>query len=396
MKFTGGLPTISFRDLAIQRRENDLVGASFGRSFYVLDDYSFLREVSNEKLNQEGALFATRDAWWYIPRPVVGFSEKGNMGANYYTAKNPDFGATFTYYLKEDLKTDQQVRKEAEKESLKAGKKVGFPGWETMTAEAGQQAPMIWLTVRDGQGNVVRRLNGATTKGMHRLAWDLRLPATNSIALRNIPADVNSGSGVMVAPGTYTVTLSKQVDGKVEQLDDPVSFEVVPLRKGVLTGKSPQQVAEFWNSINEFNKKATALRSEMRNGMNRLRAMKVALGRSQSMPGNLDEQLFELAQALRKHNERLNGDPVKQQVGEKQRPGIGNRIGAATNGTFYSTYGPTPTHERSMEIADKEFNDILQQVTKILGSDIPALERALQAAGAPWVEGQSTPIGTEQ
>jgi photosystem II stability/assembly factor-like uncharacterized protein len=42
-EMNGGIPTISFRDLAIQRRENDLVAASFGRSFYILDDYSALR-----------------------------------------------------------------------------------------------------------------------------------------------------------------------------------------------------------------------------------------------------------------------------------------------------------------------------------------------------------------
>ena len=58
IKFTGGLPTISFRDLAIQRRENDLVCASFGRSFYVLDDYSLLREISEEKLETEALLFS--------------------------------------------------------------------------------------------------------------------------------------------------------------------------------------------------------------------------------------------------------------------------------------------------------------------------------------------------
>ena len=45
IKIKGGVPTISFRDLAIQKRENDLVGASFGRGFYVFDDYSFLREL---------------------------------------------------------------------------------------------------------------------------------------------------------------------------------------------------------------------------------------------------------------------------------------------------------------------------------------------------------------
>ena len=57
-KIKGGSPTISFRDLAIQRRENDLVCATFGRSFYILDDYSFLRDVEPSSLkNKEGEIY---------------------------------------------------------------------------------------------------------------------------------------------------------------------------------------------------------------------------------------------------------------------------------------------------------------------------------------------------
>jgi len=83
IKIKGNIPTISFRDLAIQRRENDLVGASFGRSFYVFDDYSFLRELNKEDLKKkEASLFTSRKAWWYFERPTVGFWEKGSQGAS--------------------------------------------------------------------------------------------------------------------------------------------------------------------------------------------------------------------------------------------------------------------------------------------------------------------------
>ena len=58
VKLVGGVPTISFRDLAIQKREDDLVGASFGRGFFVLDDYSSLRNVSEEQLAEEAAAFS--------------------------------------------------------------------------------------------------------------------------------------------------------------------------------------------------------------------------------------------------------------------------------------------------------------------------------------------------
>ena len=92
-KFKSGVPTISFRDLAIQKRENDLVGASFGRGFYILDDYSPLREINSQQLRKEAEIFTPRKAWWYIERPVLGFGEKGSQGASHYNAPNPPFGA---------------------------------------------------------------------------------------------------------------------------------------------------------------------------------------------------------------------------------------------------------------------------------------------------------------
>ena len=85
-----GTPTISFRDLTIQKRENDLVAASFGRGFYVLDDYSALRDFTEENLAKKAKLFSPRPAKWFVPRSKV-----GNTGADYYFAKNPEFGAVF-------------------------------------------------------------------------------------------------------------------------------------------------------------------------------------------------------------------------------------------------------------------------------------------------------------
>ena len=79
-----GTPTISFRDIVIQERENDLVGASFGRGFFVLDDYSALREMTEENLSKKGKLFKPRDAKLFKPRNSL-----GNTGGQFYIAKNP-------------------------------------------------------------------------------------------------------------------------------------------------------------------------------------------------------------------------------------------------------------------------------------------------------------------
>ena len=80
IKLSGGVPNIPFRDLVIQKRENDLVSATFGRGFYILDDYAPLREITEQVLEQEAELFPVRDAWWYRPRATLGFGQKAAQG----------------------------------------------------------------------------------------------------------------------------------------------------------------------------------------------------------------------------------------------------------------------------------------------------------------------------
>ncbi|MFT7071187.1 MAG: photosystem II stability/assembly factor-like uncharacterized protein, partial [Patiriisocius sp.] len=133
-KLQGGVPTISFRDITIQRREDDLVGASFGRGFYILDDLAPLRELSQSTLNKKAHLFAVRDAWMYIQRPHLSFDAgKGSQGDSHFVAPNPDFGATFTYYLKEAPKTNLEKRKDAEKKYT--AEDVPFAGYDALEKE---------------------------------------------------------------------------------------------------------------------------------------------------------------------------------------------------------------------------------------------------------------------
>ena len=88
----GGLPTISFRDLKIHQRENDLICGSFGRSIYIYDDISVFRDISKDQLEGEAHLFPVRDALWYIPRSSIGFNgTSGSQGTGclLYTSPSP-------------------------------------------------------------------------------------------------------------------------------------------------------------------------------------------------------------------------------------------------------------------------------------------------------------------
>ncbi len=388
VKIQGDVPTISFRDLAIQKRENDLVGASFGRGFYIFDDYSLLREVSEAQLQQEATLFTPRDVWWYIERPVLDFDEgKASQGAAYYIAPNPPFGANFTYYLKDGYKTLEEQRKEDEKKKREQDVAVKFPGWDQVEMERRQPEPMVWLTIKDSEGNTVRRIEGNVSKGFHQINWDLRYPDTQAINMDNLPDDESrEPKGFLVAPGNYTAELFKKTDGKVTQLSEPVTFTVKQLHKGALPGAPKQEVVAFWQDLAEVQREYSAVNLEMLNANKQLQALAVALKRTPEAPGELDEQLNQIRQKLYDLDEQMNGNRSKSAVGEKTRPTIGERINIAIYGTGYSTYGPTPTHEKSLDIAQKQLSEINKQLQDITGMDLPGLEKSLLAAGAPVVK----------
>lgn len=383
-KLKGGVPTISFRDLAIQRRENDLVGASFGRGFYVFDDYSVLREVTEETMQQEAALFSIRKAWWYIPRSHLGFgSTKGDQGADHFVAPNPPFGAVFTYYLKNDLKSKKEVRTEQEKEGA-----IAFPGWEALEGERMEDKPKVWVLIKDSQGNVVRRVDAAIKKGFHRVAWDLRYPAPNAIAMKEPPAPMWGGppKGMMAAPGKYSATLFQQVDGEVKELSPPQEFEVIPLREGALQGAPTEEVVAFWRSYEDAVRSHSVMQMSLKNALTRVSRMKKVMSQSRASSGEFDNRLHNIRIALLEIDQSLNGNKSKTQPGEKTNPTIGSRLFSLSIGIGNSTYGPTTNHKRGLEIINEQMSAVQSDLEKNIGL-LSKLAKDLVTAGGPWMEG---------
>jgi hypothetical protein len=90
-------------------------------------------------------------------------------------------------------------------------------------------------------------------------------------------------------------------------------------------------------------------------------------------------------------DEELNGNRSKREIGEKTRPTIARWHNVASSGTFNSTYGPTPLHRHSLEIAGAKFVELRKDLENIVDQELPRVEKALRDAGAPWIEGQSIP-----
>jgi len=394
VELSGGVPTISFRDLAIQRRENDLVGASFGRSFYVLDDYTPLREISEEVLAVEAVLFPVRTAPWYIQRRPLGQSGQASQGGAYYIADNPPFGAVFTYHLAQGFESLEDQRREAEKKLEKEWKDTPYAGYDAVERERRQPEAAMLLTVRDSGGEVVRIIEGPTKAGFHRVAWDLSYPTTSAIervvtARRGRPD--RGDSGFMAPPGAYSVTLSKRADGQVTDLAGPVDFEVVRVFKGVLEGSSPTDTALFMGEVAELQRAVSAADEVIELTFESIDDLEKALARSKTEPGGLDSELEALKQRLYEFDEALSGNRSRRSMGEPSVPTVAWRLRVASFTDGQSDYGPTATHRRALEIAAEEFGYIDSGLRQLVDVDLPALETRMEAAGVPWTPGRPLP-----
>lgn len=387
VKMTGDAPTISFRDVTIQRREDDLVAASFGRGFFIVDDISPLRSLTEASLQQEAMLFPGRDALWYIPKPELAFSEGGSRGHNYFRAPNPPFGANFTYYLADDIRSLEQMRQEREKPLIERGADTPIPGFDDMTAELLENGPTVWLTVRDADGNIVRRIKGPTKKGFHRVNWNLRHPDTSDA---RPPRGDDEPSGFLVSPGQYTVSLSKRVRGQTTELVGPQPFTVQPLRNGALPAQP--DAADFWAEVSRFDRSLTAVSQTLNEVERKVDLLAIAVTRTPGGdPATLDGRLDTIRSEVNALEEMLNGHQARNAINERTQPTVRSRLGRVMWGVSGSTYGPTQTHRDQLAYAQTEFGAIRDRLRTLTESTIPAFEAELQAAGGPWVPGGALP-----
>ena len=378
IQLKSGIPTISIRDITIQRRENDLVAASFGRGFFILDDITPLREFNASMQSQEATMFSIKDAYWYRPNNRV-----GSQGDNEYSAKNPPFGAIFTYYMSDKVKSLKDARKAREKTN------TNFPGWDAIEAENRQQGPDVLLIIKDGDGNVVNTVKGTNRKGFNRVSWGLTHASKRGERLRTGGGGgfFFGGGGTMVTPGEYTVTLVKRVDGKSTVLQGPQSFNVVPMYDGALPRKSFKEMNDFREEADAFQQDLTATNVALSRGLSRISAMQRALDKASSPSDALQQKIHDTRILLLDIDKELNGDDTKGEIGERSNPTASDG-GAISWRALGNTYGPTDEHQAFLNRVQSQLAKVKAKLIPIVEGTLPQLERELGAAGAPWIEGQ--------
>jgi photosystem II stability/assembly factor-like uncharacterized protein len=384
-KLTGGVPTISFRDLKIHRRDADLVGASFGRGFYVLDDYTPLRELAAGALASEAALFPIRDAWWYVPYQVAQAPGRVELGSDDFTSDNPPVGALITYYLKDAPTTAKEARAAEEKKLREKGVDAPFPGFDRLFAESLESGPKVAIVIADARGQAVRRLDGPVKAGVHRINWDLRGPSPEPIDLSPPgwqPPWSDTAKGPLVAPGRYTATLMLVATSGIRTLGKPQSFEVKPVNN-LQEGTDPAAVAAFQQEAAELRRRTAATSREIAQVRDDVRHMRAALLTTPKADPALLRRADDVDKKLAEMSRRLDGDPVRGRLNESAAPSISDRVFSAMS-TWETRQMPTATQRRDVDVAGAELGTVTKELEALVAGELKALGAALDAAGAPW------------
>jgi photosystem II stability/assembly factor-like uncharacterized protein len=386
IRLKGGLPTIQVRDIDIQRSENDLVLGTFGRGFYILDNYTPLRQASEQALESPAILFPVKDALRYVEKR----SRIGSRGATFYTADNPPYGAAFTYYLKDGFKTLEEQRIEVEKKARKANEEPKIPTYEELRAEEEQIKPKVFFTVRNSNGEVVRRVDGSTKKGVHRVSWDLRYPSARPTSIKEDefrPPWASDPVGPLALPGTYTVTMSSTVDGVTTELAEPQSFEVVELGINTFAAEDLSETQAFQQNVWELERAVRGALKWAGEAESRLAHTRKALydtpeadpallAESQRLQTELDDILV-----------MLRGDETREDRNVFTPPSVYERVTRIVGSQWETTSAPTQTSRDAYGWAADAFATELDRLNSF-ASNLETFESQLEAAGAPWTPGR--------
>ncbi len=385
IRMRSNLPTIPVRDLAIQERENDLVLATFGRGFYVLDDYSALRGIAAATFEKQAEIFPVRKSTLFIPDTG---KSRGSQGENLWMSENPPFGATFTFWLKEALQTAKQKRVAATKPET-----TDYPAPAQLTAEADEEPPQVLLTITDAAGKVVKRLTGPTARGIHRVTWNLRGPAASAMpGGRNAfagdsPEEQNLFSGgPFVPPGVYKVSLSRRLAGVTTPLGTEASF-TVDADPGLAVKPEDLKVREeYITRVLELQRKVTGALESANGARTDLTAIRRALLDS-SADAKLIDDVSALDKRLTSILRKLRGDETLRGLESGSPSSIQSRINSAGFGSRNSTGAPTGTQRLNYRIASEEFT-VEQPRLRAFLEDLRKLKAQLDAAGVPYTTGR--------
>jgi len=389
IEFKSGLPTIAVRDIATQERECDLVLGTFGRGFYILDDYSPLRNFKKDILDKEGYIFPVKDAKMFVQSS--GFDNQGSL---YFKSPNPEYGATFTYFVKDVPKTAKAVRQEKEKALFEKGEPIPQPSIAELNNESDEVKPYLVFTISDENNNIVKRMFKAASKGINQTTWNFTWESNSPVTTTKFDpigsaGGRRGGGGIQAMPGTYKVSLSIVAKGETKELAGPVSFVCKPLNLATFTATDLKGKYAWIKEASDLSAKVYSTFSYATELSNKVNAVMQSLHQTPAAPSGLMKEAERINRELKTIDFIYNGPQAKasqEEVPPVDVP-LSQRLGDMASSSYGTSGDISTIGKEQMEIIKSEFPPLLERIKKA-GEDLKKLDSQLDAIKAPWTPGR--------
>ncbi len=383
-----GIPDVAVRDIAIQPSENDLVLATFGRGFYILDDISPLRQISKDFLqNHDSYLFPVKDALQYVQT-----HKKYGQGETDFYAPNPPYGAVFTYYLKQAPVSATDARRKKEKELFKKGEKIYQPTWKELHDEKLEEPSYLLFTITDNENNVVKKVVAKPLKGLHRVSWNLKYdnPFPVDENLKKFNPFEKDNFGIPVLPGTYHVKMDLYDKGQLKHLSEPVSFKVKRLKNTTLPPANDQSYKTYFTDLQHTMKQLHKLEHQVADMKKHIILMKQTALKSAKADVELMTEIQKAEKEVNKLVFVLHGVRPKasyEEIPPHKLP-LDERFSRLAWAHINSTDPITETEKEQLKIVKEQIHELKPQADKILKEQVEKILQKFDEIDAPWTPGR--------
>jgi len=376
LQIENGLPDIAVRDLVIQERECDLVLATFGRGFYILHDYSILREIKNIEASARAHIFKIKDAKLYVTQN----RRVNSFGDDYFKVENLPFGAEFTYYLKDDIKTTKEERHKKEEELFKKGEKIDVNTWKDDRQEKLEEKPYLLFVVENAEGNTIRKIAAEAKKGINRAYWDLKYPDIIPVKTDVTEFDPikEEEGGIYAMPGNYYVTLYVSVKGQLTPLTEKSTFKVKALECSDFDNDNRKFTLDFQKNVSNLFHESQLAEQKLNEAKKDIQQLKQTNLKSDLFDPEINKKLIEAEKKADDLLLMLNGyDPKasKEEIPPSHVP-IQQRLSFVIEAFYRSSEPVNVAQKQSAGIIEKEFTEFKTELDK-LSEDVKLLEEKI-------------------
>jgi photosystem II stability/assembly factor-like uncharacterized protein len=341
------LPHAPVYGITVQEHFNDLVIATYGRGFWILDDITPLQQLTGAVLASDVHLFPPRPAYRFrnITAPSTPYDDPT-------VGENPRYGASINYYLK------------------------------------GPASGNVIITIQDQKGEVVRKLTGTNTAGLNRIYWDLRSEPTKAIRLRTSPlyapwlrvgpdgSRPAPGAGslsILAPPGVYTVKLS--AGGR--ELTQPLTVRKDPNSAGTEA------------DIQEQARLLVDLRKDLNSAADAVNQMEIVRSQLDGLARVIDDA------AIKKAGEELNQKLIDLEMnlidlrltggqdGVRYGSKLISKINYLANGLASGDFKPTSQQIEVQKVLEGRLRDTLGQVESLLSKELGGFNDTLRKKNVP-------------